>query len=659
MVGFGRRRQPRISARKPRQPAFTFDSLEARRLLSTVSTTPETTITPSLASVVADWGFHWPPPGRGGGGSGGSTGSGGTVGVTNPTPSSASLTPSEIASAYGISTSATSGAGETIAIVIAQNDPNIQADLAAFDKYYGLPTASLTVENQTGGTTNLPATDPGWSLEASMDVEWAHDAAPGAKLILVEANSANTSDLMTAVQTAAAQANVVSMSWGGSEFQGETAYDGTFNNPKLDVTFVAAAGDSGGSTGAEWPAASPYVLSVGGTTLTLGSLETAWSATGSFRTGYSGGGGGASVYESAPSYQSGIMTGAGTKRATPDVSADANPNTGLAVYDSVPGEGQTGFFQVGGTSAGTPIWAGIVADADAARAAVGKTALTSTQTLTLLYGLAKSSSYSSDFHDVTSGSTFVANATKGYDMATGLGTPIANNIIAAAATTTTSTPTATKASVTVTATVPTTKTTTATKSLVIASPAAPLMTVTTDAAVSPPQALAPLAQSPISVGSSASTTSTSTATVTSSAGTTGVGQALPTPPTVGSNTSLVRSSVDTASTSTELDAPTAPPTDGLPAVPKPAEVPNPAPPWWDDALDLYYEETVSSQGVWLAPIATADFSTPLVEPETGAQTVLVAGAAIAAWATWEFRRRRSDRKQGLHATIWDRPFFFN
>ena len=220
--------------------------------------------------------------------------------MTTPNPVSGALTPAELDAAYGISTSSTSGAGETIGIVDAYNDPNIQADLAAFDKEYNLPTASLTVVNQTGGTS-LPQTDAGWSLEIALDVEWAHAAAPGAKIVLVEANSANTSDLMAAVQEAAKSANVVSMSWGGSEFSGETAYDtpAYFANP--NVTFVSAAGDDGGKAGAEWPASSPYVLSVGGTTLTLSGSgygsETAWDASGSRFSGYSGGGGGVSTVE--------------------------------------------------------------------------------------------------------------------------------------------------------------------------------------------------------------------------------------------------------------------------------------------------------------------------------------------------------------------------
>src|SRR5262249_42756728 len=163
----------------------------------------------------------------------------------------------------------------------------------------------------SGQSTNLPPTDPNWSLEIAMDVEWAHAAAPGAKLLLVEANSATINDLMAAVQTASNSAQGVSMSWGGSEFQGETAYDSAQYFGKAGVTFVAASGDDGGVSGAEWPAVSPNVVGVGGTSLTLSSSggygsETAWSLTGSRRTGYSGSAGGTSIYESKPSYQSSV-----------------------------------------------------------------------------------------------------------------------------------------------------------------------------------------------------------------------------------------------------------------------------------------------------------------------------------------------------------------
>ena len=146
------------------------------------------------------------------------------------------LTPQQVASAYGVNQIkfsggkvAGNGAGQTIAIVTAYNDPNISADLAAFDSYYKIANPpSLTVENLGGSTT-----DAGWSLETSLDVEWAHALAPGAKILLVEAASGSLSDLLTAVSYAKSQAgvSVVSMSWGGNEFWGESSYDSTFTTP--------------------------------------------------------------------------------------------------------------------------------------------------------------------------------------------------------------------------------------------------------------------------------------------------------------------------------------------------------------------------------------------------------------------------------------------
>ena len=240
------------------------------------------------------------------------------------------------------------GAGQTIAIVDAYNDPTIAGDLATFDNTFGLaPPPGLTVVNQLGKSPPL-TTDSGWAIETSLDVEWAHAMAPSANILLVEANSASLANLLTAVSTAAhgnvnnSPVTVVSMSWGSGEFLGETSYDSTFNVP--GVTFVAASGDSGAP--GLWPAFSPNVLAVGGTTLTVNSTSGAWVS----ETAWSGSGGGVSRYEALPSYQKsfGIVA---SGRVTPDVSFDANPSTGYYVYDSVPYQGYTGWWDVGGTSA--------------------------------------------------------------------------------------------------------------------------------------------------------------------------------------------------------------------------------------------------------------------------------------------------------------------
>jgi hypothetical protein len=330
------------------------------------------------------------------------------------------FSPSQIAAAYGFSNVVFNGnvkgdgTGTTIAIVDAYNDPNIAADLAKFDTQFGLAAPpSLTVVNQTGGTA-LPTGNTGWAMEIALDVEWAHAVAPNAKILLVEANSSSMTDLMKAVDYARnyTGVNVVSMSWGGSEFSTEASYDSHFTTPSGHggVTFVVSAGDSGAIP--EYPSTSPDVISVGGTSLTLNSSG-AWSS----ETVWSGGGGGTSRYEARPSYQSSVPI-TGTHRMTPDISYDANPSTGFAVYDSY---GEPGWLVVGGTSAGAPQIAAMVAIADQGRALAGKTSLANAQSA--LYSLSKS-----DFHDVTSGSDG-QKATAGYDLASGLGTPLANLVI--------------------------------------------------------------------------------------------------------------------------------------------------------------------------------------------------------------------------------------
>ena len=334
------------------------------------------------------------------------------------------FTPAQIETGYGYSSISFNGTpgtgqGETIAIVDAYNDPNIQSDLNTFDSEFSLPALTVNVVNETGGST-LPGTDStgGWELEESLDVEWAHALAPKASITLVEASSGSLSDLLTAVGYAGGHANVVSMSWGGSEFSGETSDDSDFDH--AGVAFVASSGDEGAP--AIWPAASPNVLSVGGTALTLTSSN-AWSS----ETGWSGSGGGPSVYESQPSYQNGVVTQTTTARAVPDVAYDASPSTGVAVYDSYTYEGETlDWVEIGGTSVGAPSWSALLAIADQGRALNGEAALNSTgpqQVMDILY------QNTSDFHDITTG-TSAGNpayaAGPGYDYVTGLGTPLAN-----------------------------------------------------------------------------------------------------------------------------------------------------------------------------------------------------------------------------------------
>jgi hypothetical protein len=340
-------------------------------------------------------------------------------------------TPSQIRSAYGFDKTllpggvAGDGSGTTIAIVDAYDDPKIASDLHQFDLAFGLPDPVLTKENQFGGTA-MPRANGGWATEIALDVEWAHAIAPGAKVLLVEASSSSMTNLMTAVNYARRQPGVVavSMSWGGSEFLGETAYDSYFTTPPGHggVTFLASSGDSGAPAG--YPAISPNVVSVGGTTLRLGSSGNVLD-----ESGWSGSGGGISTVESQPDYQRSVVTQSTTFRANPDVAYDADPNTGFPVYDSYNNPASAPWEQVGGTSDAAPQWAGLIAIADQGRILAGKGALDGrTQTLPMLYSLAKTG-----FRDVTAGSSTgrpAYSAGPGYDLVTGLGSPYANVLIA-------------------------------------------------------------------------------------------------------------------------------------------------------------------------------------------------------------------------------------
>ena len=339
------------------------------------------------------------------------------------------FSPSQISQAYGFNPITFNngsvrgdGTGQTIAIVDAYGQPNIRSDLQVFDSMYGLPAPPrFDVVDENGGTS-LPAADQGWGLEISLDVEWAHAMAPGANILLIEANTNNYADLMTAVNYARNQPNVsvVSMSWGGGEWSGETGYDSYFTTPAghIGLTFVASSGDGGSASAPEFPSVSPNVLAVGGTQLTT-------DVSGNYlgEVGWSGSGGGISSLESQPGYQRGVVTQTGTQRAVPDVSYNGSSNSPFAVYDT---SSYAGWIQVYGTSAGAPQWAALVAIANQGRALAGRNSLDgATQTLPTLYQLPQS-----DFHDVTSGNNGGYSAGPGYDLVTGRGSPVANLVVA-------------------------------------------------------------------------------------------------------------------------------------------------------------------------------------------------------------------------------------
>jgi subtilase family serine protease len=336
---------------------------------------------------------------------------------TQPEQSFSGETPASLACVYklvpqvsGCSISGTTlvptGGSGAIAIVDAYDDPNAASDLATFSLTLGLPAANFSVVYASG---NQPPQDStgGWELEESLDIEWAHAMAPNATLFLVEANSNSNRDLYTAESVASSLVassggGEVSNSWGGGETSGETSNDSKYFSTS-GVVYFASAGDS---PGVIYPSASPNVISAGGTAVNRSggnfTSETAWSS----------GGGGTSRYELRPSYQSSVSGIVGSRRGTPDFSFDANPNTGVRVYDTIPYEGTVGpWWIVGGTSVSSPSLAGIVNVA-------GLFATSTNVELTKLYS---NLGNSSDLRDITSGSCGTHRAKSGYDLCTGVG----------------------------------------------------------------------------------------------------------------------------------------------------------------------------------------------------------------------------------------------
>jgi kumamolisin len=302
-----------------------------------------------------------------------------------------------------------SGGGRAIAIVDAFDDATAVGDLEIFSAQFGLAAPNLTVVFAQG---SQPGIDPtgGWEIEESLDIEYAHAMAPGARLYLVEAADNSFENLFNAVTVAsnlvaAAGGGEVSMSWGAGEFVQETLFDPFFTTP--GVVYVAGSGDS---PGVEYPSASPNVVSAGGTTLSRNIstgnflLENTWQDAGS----------GASQLEPRPSFQNGVRYIVGNTRGTPDVSFDSNPNTGVWIFDSNPVLG-TGFFIVGGTSVAAPSLSGIIN-------AAGSFRRSSQAENQLIYNNVFNGF---DFRDIVYGSCGVyigSFALPGYDLCAGVGT---------------------------------------------------------------------------------------------------------------------------------------------------------------------------------------------------------------------------------------------
>ncbi len=327
----------------------------------------------------------------------------GTTPLVTPGPSG--YGPADLQSAYNLGAASSAGTGQTIAIVDAYDDPNAEADLATYRSQYGL--APCTTANgcfrkvdQSGGTS-YPVGNASWGQEISLDVQMASAICPNCRILLVEAASSSFANLSTGVDRAALLgATQISNSYGGSEYSSEVTDQSHYNHPGIDIT--VSSGDNG--YGVEFPASSSYVTAVGGTSLTRATNARGWS-----ESAWSGAGSGCSAYIAKPSWQS--DTGC-SRRTVADISAVADPNTGVAVYDTY---GSSGWLVFGGTSVAAPIVAGV--DALAGGRAQGTT-----------YG-SYPYSHTSDFFDVVSGSngscgaSYLCTGAPNYDGPTGIGTP--------------------------------------------------------------------------------------------------------------------------------------------------------------------------------------------------------------------------------------------
>ncbi|MEC5216219.1 hypothetical protein RCH09_001162 [Actimicrobium sp. GrIS 1.19] len=370
-------------------------------------------------------------------------------------------TPAQIRAAYGMTAlpapgqalsaaqAAQLGAGQTIYIVDAMHDANLLAELAAFNQKFGLPacsskliTPSTVLPLAAAGTTGCelavvytnasgvrsstpPAVDAGWATEITLDVQWAHATAPLARIILIEAADASLNSLLGAIKLANAMGpGVVSMSFGANEGSWTASVDSAFT--AAGMTYLAATGDSGAAV--SWPAVSPNVVAVGGTSLT-------YSGSGArSEVGWSGTGGGISAYVPTPAYQTNAVPGLGTvaRRSVADVAFNADPSTGQYVAVQGQGSAAVSWVSAGGTSLSTPQWAGLIAVANATRAQAARPALGAPHAV--LYGQigAVPGNYASAFADIikgSDGSCAGCSAKLGYDTLSGLGTPNVNSLI--------------------------------------------------------------------------------------------------------------------------------------------------------------------------------------------------------------------------------------
>ncbi len=348
--------------------------------------------------------------------------------ITQNNPPATCETPASLSCVYGLTTNVPgcpiqgttaipTGGWGAIAVVEAYDNPYAAQDLATFSQQFGLPACTTSNNCFSVFYTNnqVPPFNAAAADEHVLDIEWAHAMAPQAKIIMVEGQDDSVAEHMSAIQLASQQVlqaggGLVSVSWSVSEFSGETAYDSYFQTP--GIVYVVSSGDY--SAPARYPSSSPYVISAGGTSIVRNAQgnfvsEAGWSTNPSSPPGAkSGGSGGPSLYEPRPAYQNSIMRIVGAARGTPDISFDADPNTGVCVYSTVHG----GWFKDGGTSVSAPALSGIINSAN-------RRSQSSQEELTYIYNNAIKN-YRAYWHDITQGNNGFP-AMVGYDFITGLG----------------------------------------------------------------------------------------------------------------------------------------------------------------------------------------------------------------------------------------------
>ena len=363
-------------------------------------------------------------------------------------------TPAQIRAAYSMpvlpkfgtvltkSQAAEMGAGQTIYVVDALHDPNIIAELAAFNTRFELPACttkvvtsyplaapssntcdfSVVYSTPAGGiTAYAPQYNAGWATEIALDVQWAHATAPLARIVLIEAPDTSVDSMISAIKLATAMGpGIVSMSFGAPEGRWSQSLDSAFDTSSM--IYFAATGDRGVEV--QWPSVSSKVIAVGGTTLSFAGTsqrtESSWNGTG----------GGTSMYTSIPGYQTSLTGLSSTKRSVADVSFNADPNSGQYVAIITPSSKTTSWISVGGTSLATPQWAGIMAVTNAVRINSDKAPIY-TGVHSTLYSLS-TANYATSFYDVITGANGTCascTSRKGYDIASGLGTPNVNQLV--------------------------------------------------------------------------------------------------------------------------------------------------------------------------------------------------------------------------------------